>query len=79
MVAKNANIFELRNHTHVEETSAEFCLIAKTTGAAWRTVSLIYQIARPERDIFLRSFFLELSDIVSSHQIDALLHKSLIS
>ena len=28
---------------------------------------------------FLRSFFLELSDIISSHQYDALLHKSFIS
>ena len=45
------DIFELRNHTHVEETSAEFCLIAKTTGAAWRAVSSIYQITRSERDI----------------------------
>ena len=30
---KNANILELRNHTDVEETSTEFCLIVKTN---WR-------------------------------------------
>ena len=54
---KNAKIFELRNHTHVEETSNEFCLVDKTTGAAWRAVSSIYQIAHPERDIYCAAFF----------------------
>ena len=30
---------------------AKFCIIAKTTGTAWRAVSSIYQITRSERDI----------------------------
>ena len=38
----------------------------------------MYQIARPERDIFAQ-LFLELSDIISSHHYDALIHKSFIS
>ena len=42
--------------------------MSKQTGAAWRSESTIYQITRPERDIFLRSFFLELSDNISSHR-----------
>ena len=77
-MGKNANILELCNHTDVEETSTEFCLIVKTN---WRCLAhwvTMYQIARPERDIFAQ-LFLELSDIISSHHYDALIHKSFIS
>ena len=75
---KNASIVELRNHTHVQETSAEICLIAKTTGAAWHAVSSIYQIARPDMT-FLAQLFLELWDIILSHHYDTLIDKSFIS
>ena len=58
------------------ETSSKFCIIVKTS-ASW--VNNCIRLHTLKRDIFLRSFFLKISDIISLHQNDALLDKSFVS
>ena len=58
------------------ETSSKFCIIVKTS-ASW--VNNCIRLHTLKRDIFLRSFFLKNSDIISSHQNDALLDKNFVS
>ena len=58
------------------ETSSKFCIIVKTS-ASW--VNNCIRLHTLKRDIFLRSFFLKISDIISSHQNDALLDKNFVS
>ena len=58
------------------ETSSKFCRIVKTS-ASW--VNNCVRLHTLKRDIFLRSFFLKISDIISSHQKDALLDKNSVS
>ena len=52
MVGKTQNILNCTITLLLRRPPAKSCLIAKTTGAAWRTVSSMYQITRSERDIF---------------------------
>ena len=58
------------------ETSTKFCIIVKTS-ASW--VNNCIRLHTLKRDIFLRSFFLKISDTISSHQNDALLDKNFVS
>ena len=76
MVGKTQNILNCTITLMLRRPPAKFCLIAKTTGAAWRAMSSIYQITRSER-AFYAQLFLELSNFISSHHYDTLIHKVL--